>query len=164
MQAVFLTSGRHLIVRDTHCLLTDKLRQLVIPNPLIRWISSYLLNWVQQVGVLGELLSPPAVFSGGLLWDRWCSWFMLMACRESSYLVAVLCSLLMTFCFTTWSVTSASKIFKTTLVILTSHKLSLNMQVFAFSRLPTVLPTLHVNGSVLDLVSSYFIFQQVIVH
>ena len=56
VQAVFLTSGRHLIVRVTHCFLIDKLRQLVIPSPLIRWISSYLLNRVQQVGVLGELL------------------------------------------------------------------------------------------------------------
>ena len=47
-----------------HCLLIDKLHQLEIPSHLIRWVSSYLHNQVQQVGVLGKLSSPTAVISG----------------------------------------------------------------------------------------------------
>ena len=47
-----------------HCLLIEKLHQLEIPTHLIRWISSYLHNRVQQVGVQGELSSTTAVISG----------------------------------------------------------------------------------------------------
>ena len=47
-----------------HCILIDKLYQLEIPSHLIRSISNYLHNLVQQVGVLGELSSPTVVISG----------------------------------------------------------------------------------------------------
>ena len=49
-----------------HCLLIDKLHQLEIPDHLIRWMSSYLDNRVQHIGVQGELSSPTptAVISG----------------------------------------------------------------------------------------------------
>ena len=47
-----------------HCLLIDKLHQLEIPDHLIRWMTSYLYNRVQQVGVMGELSSPTRVISG----------------------------------------------------------------------------------------------------
>ena len=43
-----------------HRLLIEKLHHLEVPSYLIRWISSYLHNRVQQVGVLGEL-SPPNI-------------------------------------------------------------------------------------------------------
>ena len=47
-----------------HCLLIEKLFQLEVPGHLISWISSYLHNRVQQVGVMGELSSPTSVISG----------------------------------------------------------------------------------------------------
>ncbi len=47
-----------------HCLLIDKLHRLEVPSHLIRWISSYLHNRIQQVGVLGELSCTTSVISG----------------------------------------------------------------------------------------------------
>ena len=47
-----------------HRLLIEKLHHLEVPSYLIRWISSYLHNRVQQVGVVGELSPPTSVVSG----------------------------------------------------------------------------------------------------
>ena len=47
-----------------HRLLIEKLHHLEVPSHLIRWISSYLHNRVQQIGVLGELSPPTSVVSG----------------------------------------------------------------------------------------------------
>ena len=60
MQAVFFDLQK---VFDSvpHCLLIEKLHWLEVPIHLIRWISSYLLSRVQQIGVKGELSSPTRV-------------------------------------------------------------------------------------------------------
>ena len=47
-----------------HCSLIDKLISLNIPTVLVSWISSYLYNRKQQVGVSGVNSDPVSVTSG----------------------------------------------------------------------------------------------------
>ena len=63
MQAVFFDLHKA-FDSVPHRLLIDKLHLLEIPSHLIRWISNYLYNRVQQVVVPGELSSPTTVISG----------------------------------------------------------------------------------------------------
>ena len=47
-----------------HCLLIEKLHSIGIPTHLIRWISNYLLDRTQMVGVDGKHSPPSRVVSG----------------------------------------------------------------------------------------------------
>ena len=167
MQAVFFDLQKA-FDSVPHCLLIDKLHQLEIPSHLIRWISSYLHNRVQQVGVLGELSSPIAVISGvpqgsvlgpllfliyidGLLGIQLSGGSIVLFADD--LLLHHLINCLEDFQHVQNDIDELCN-------WLSSNKLSLNPNkckslFISRKRLPTVSPTHHVNGSVLEQVSSY---------
>ncbi len=114
-------------------------------SPVI-WISSNLLNWVLQVGVLGERWSRSSVISG--VPQRSVLGPLLIYID----LVAALFSLLMTFCFTEWSLASKSLlVFKTT----SWHWIPENVSPYSFQEFQTASSIMYVHGNALKSVSSY---------
>ena len=151
-----------------HCLLIEKLHQLEIPTHLIRWISSYLHNRVQQVGVQGELSSTTAVISGvpqgsvlgPLLFLIYIDGLSGINLSGGS-IVLFADDLLLHHLIT--SIEDFQRVQNDIDKLcnwLSFYKLSLNpskckAMLISRKKLPTVSPSLHVNGSVLQSVSSY---------
>ena len=151
-----------------HCLLIEKLHQLEIPTHLIRWISSYLHNRVQQVGVQGELSSTTAVISGvpqgsvlgPLLFLIYI--YGLSGIKLSGGSIVLFADDLLLHHLIT-SIKDFQRVQNDIDKLcnwLSFYKLSLNpskckAMLISRKKLPTVSPSLHVNGSVLQSVSSY---------
>ena len=105
VQAVFFNFRRHSVVS----LIVYWLRNSTIWKSPVIWSDgfpvTYTTEYMQDVGVMLELSSPPQVYCKVLfcMGPLLNSWFILIVCLGFSYLVAPLFSLLTTSCFIEWS-------------------------------------------------------------